>query len=239
MAEATRPPPHVAIIMDGNGRWAKARGCSRLAGHRAGVDALRAIVHHAKKIGIKWLTLYAFSSENWARPATEVTHLFGLLKFFIHHDLKNLTDNNIKVRIIGERETLDKDIQSLLAKAENMTATNNGLHLVVAFNYGGRGEIVRAARKISQAVADGYLAPQEITEDFLATHLDTTGIPDPDLIIRTSGEMRLSNFLLWQAAYAEFCFVPCLWPDFSPQDFDAVLADFCHRDRRFGGVDSV
>jgi len=231
-------PPHVAIIMDGNGRWAGARGRSRLSGHRAGVDALRAIVQHANKIGIKWLTLYAFSSENWARPAAEIAHLFGLLKLFIHRDLKNLADNNIKIRIIGTRENLSDEIKALLGRAEEMTKTNDGLQLVVAFNYGGRGEIVRAVQTISQQVAAGQLEPQTITEDLFAAHLDTADIPDPDLIIRTSGEMRLSNFLLWQAAYAEFCFVPCLWPDFSPQDFDAVLADFCQRDRRFGAINS-
>jgi len=229
-------PRHVAIIMDGNGRWAANRGESRLAGHRAGVDALRAIVRHADKIGIKWLTLYAFSSENWTRPAVEVTHLFGLLKLFIRHDLKLLSNKNIKIRVIGARDNLEEDIQALLTQAENMTMANEGLNLVVAFNYGARGEIVRAVRKIGEAVTAGKLDPQTITEENFATHLDTAGIPDPDLIIRTSGEMRLSNFLLWQAAYAEFYFVPCLWPDFSPQDFDCVLDDFCRRERRFGKI---
>jgi len=229
-------PRHVAVIMDGNGRWAQNRGQSRLVGHRAGVEALRAIVRHADTIGIKWLTLYAFSSENWTRPAVEVTHLFGLLKLFIRHDLKRLSNKNIKIRVIGERDNLEGDIQALLTQAEDMTAANDGLNLVVAFNYGGRGEIVRAARKIAEAAVAGKLDPQAIGEESFAAHLDTVGIPDPDLIIRTSGEMRLSNFLLWQAAYAEFCFVPCLWPDFSPQDFDSVLADFCRRDRRFGKI---
>jgi len=232
-------PHHVAIIMDGNGRWARARGQSRFHGHRAGVDALRAIVRHANEIGLKWLTLYAFSSENWTRPAQEVANLFGLLKLFIHHDLKNLNNNNIKIRIIGARDNLETDIDVLLTKAETMTQGNDGLNLVVAFNYGGRGEIVRAIHKISQNVVEGKVDIQAINEELVTASLDTVGMPDPDLIIRTSGEMRLSNFLLWQAAYAEFCFIPCLWPDFSPQDFDAVLADFCRRERRFGAVDPL
>jgi len=232
-------PRHVAIIMDGNGRWAASRGLARLAGHRAGVEALRSIVRHVDRLGIKWLTLYAFSSENWTRPALEVAHLFGLLKLFIRHDLKILARENIKIRVIGARDNLKEDIKGMLAKAEEMTAENDGLNLVVAFNYGARDEMVRAMRKIGQSIAAGQLVPQAITQDLLAAHLDTAGIPDPDLIIRTSGEMRLSNFLLWQAAYAEFCFVPCLWPDFSPRDFDDVLADFRHRDRRYGSVNCV
>jgi len=229
-------PSHVAIIMDGNGRWAKARGLSRLAGHRAGVEALRAVVGHADKIGIKWLTLYAFSSENWARPAVEVAHLFGLLKYFIHHDLKTLVQNNIRIRVIGARDNLDEMVKTLLKQAEERTQHNDGLNLIVAFNYGGRGEIVRAVHEIGKKLLDGQLELKDVTENLLSGYLDTVGIPDPDLIIRTSGEMRLSNFLLWQAAYAEFCFVPCLWPDFSSRDFDAVLDDFCRRDRRFGAV---
>jgi len=229
-------PRHVAIIMDGNGRWATNRGQLRLSGHRAGVEALRAIIRHAARIGIKWLTVYAFSSENWARPAAEVAHLFGLLKLFIRHDLKILADENVKIHVIGARDNLEKDIQNLLIQAEEMTLANDGLNLVVAFNYGARDEIVRAVRKIGQSVAEGNLEPQLITEEILESHLDTFNIPDPDLVIRTSGEKRLSNFLLWQAAYAEFCFVSHLWPDFSPQDFDTVLADFSRRERRFGNV---
>ena len=229
-------PAHVAIIMDGNGRWAKARGLPRIAGHRAGVEALRRTVRAAGEAGIGWLTVYAFSSENWTRPKSEINDLMGLLKLFIRRDLAELHQNGVKVKIIGDRRDLDGDIKLLLEEAETLTAGNRALNLVIAFNYGSRDEIVRAARKLAEAAAAGTLDPQSITSESLAAELDTAGIPDPDLVIRTSGELRLSNFLLWQAAYSEFIFLPCLWPDFSPAHLAEALQAFAARDRRFGGL---
>ncbi len=230
-------PCHVAIIMDGNGRWAKARGLPRTEGHRRGVEAVRRAIRHAADIGVSYLTLFSFSSENWARPASEVADLLGLLRLFIRSDLAELKANNVRVRIIGERDSLRPDLCKLLKDAEDGTRDNTGLTLVVAFNYGARDEIARAARKLAEAVANGALSPDEITIDAVSDALDTAKIPDPDLIIRTSGEQRLSNFLLWQAAYAEFVFVPVLWPDFDAAAFDAAIADFMNRERRFGRVD--
>lgn len=231
-------PNHVAIIMDGNGRWAKARGLPRTAGHKAGVDALRATVRNASDFGIQWLTLYAFSSENWSRPATEVSDLMGLLKLFIRRDLAELHRANVRVHIIGDRETVPHDIRTLLDDAEKLTAGNQKLNLVIAFNYGSRDEITRALRKIAISVKEGALAPAGISQETIANALDTFGMPDPDLVIRTSGEMRLSNFLLWQAAYAEFVFVSCLWPDFNRDRFSEAIAVFEQRERRFGGVEA-
>jgi undecaprenyl diphosphate synthase len=229
-------PEHVAIIMDGNGRWAKARGLPRLAGHRAGVEALRKAVRNVGEMGIDWLTVYAFSSENWSRPASEVTDLMGLLRLFIRRDLAELHQNGVRVRIIGEREGLQPDIASLLEEAESLTANNRALNLVIAFNYGGRDEIVRAARKIAAAAARGELASEAVTPEVFASYLDTNGIPDPDLVIRTSGELRLSNFLPWQAAYSELVFLPCYWPDFTHDHLADALAQYAARERRFGGV---
>lgn len=229
-------PEHIAIIMDGNGRWAKARGLPRSAGHRAGVEALQRTVRAVGDRGIGWLTVYAFSSENWSRPKTEVNDLMGLLKLFIRRDLAELHRNGVRVRVIGERAGLQADIADLLREAETLTALNRNMTLVIAFNYGSRDEIVRAARAAAQAVQRGEMTPGEITEAQLAAHLDTAGIPDPDLIIRTSGEQRLSNFLLWQAAYAELVFTPRYWPDFGPDDLDAAIETFDARERRFGGL---
>jgi undecaprenyl diphosphate synthase len=229
-------PEHIAIIMDGNGRWAKARGLPRSAGHRAGVEALQRTVRAVGDRGIGWLTVYAFSSENWSRPKTEVNDLMGLLKLFIRRDLAELHRNGVRVRVIGERTGLQADIADLLREAETLTALNRSMTLVIAFNYGSRDEIVRAARVAAEAVRRGEIAPGEITEALLASHLDTAGIPDPDLVIRTSGEQRLSNFLLWQAAYAELVFTPRYWPDFGPDDLDAALETFDARERRFGGL---
>jgi len=229
-------PEHIAIIMDGNGRWAKARGLPRSAGHRAGVEALQRTVRAVGDRGIGWLTVYAFSSENWSRPKTEVKDLMGLLKLFIRRDLAELHRNGVRVRVIGERTGLQADIADLLREAETLTALNRGMTLVIAFNYGSRDEIVRAARVAAEAVRRGEMTPGEITEALLASHLDTAGIPDPDLVIRTSGEQRLSNFLLWQAAYAELVFTPRYWPDFGPDDLDAALETFDARERRFGGL---
>ena len=232
------PPRHVAIIMDGNGRWARARGLPRTEGHRRGVEAVRRAIRHAAHLGIPYLTLFSFSSENWARPASEVADLLGLLRLFIRSDLAELKRNNVRIRIIGERCDLKPDLQSLLQEAEVTTADNTGLTLVVAFNYGSRDEIVRAARRLAAAVARGEMTSEEITVDAVSAALDTRDIPDPDVIIRTSGEQRLSNFLLWQAAYSEFVFAPVFWPDFGAEAFDAALADYYGRDRRFGRVDS-
>jgi undecaprenyl diphosphate synthase len=228
-------PTHVAIIMDGNGRWAKARGFPRVAGHRAGVEALRRTVRAAPELGIRWLTVYAFSSENWSRPTSEVNDLMGLLKLFIRRDLAELHHAGVRVRIIGDRATLTSDIRALLEEAEALTKSNEGLNLVVAFNYGGRDEIVRAARALAIAVKKGELEPEAITAQSFADVLDTGDMPDPDLLIRTSGELRLSNFLLWQLAYAELVFLPCYWPDFSEEHLGEALAQFAARERRYGG----
>jgi undecaprenyl diphosphate synthase len=229
-------PAHVAIIMDGNGRWAKARGLPRLAGHRAGVEALRQTVRAAGEMGISWLTVYAFSSENWSRPKSEVNDLMGLLKLFIRRDLAELHHSGVKVRIIGDRSGLEGDIKGLLEEAETLTCNNTALNLVIAFNYGSRDEIVRAARKLVEAAAAGDVKPEAVTTESFAALLDTADIPDPDLVIRTSGELRLSNFLLWQAAYSEFVFLPCFWPDFSRAHLAEAVQAFAARERRFGGV---
>ena len=229
-------PAHVAIIMDGNGRWAKARGLPRLAGHRAGVEALRQTVRAAGEMGISWLTVYAFSSENWSRPKSEVNDLMGLLKLFIRRDLAELHHNGVRVRIIGDRSGLEGDIKVLLEEAETLTRNNTALNLVIAFNYGSRDEIVRAARKLAEAATAGDVKPETVTAESFAALLDTADIPDPDLVIRTSGELRLSNFLLWQAAYSEFVFLPCFWPDFGPAHLAEAVQAFAARERRFGGV---
>ncbi len=229
-------PRHVAIIMDGNGRWAEARGLPRTEGHRRGVEAVRRAVKAATESGVAYLTIYSFSSENWARPADEVSYLMGLLKLFIRRDLAELHRNGVRVRVMGERAGLAPDIKELLLEAEQRTAGNSGLTLVVAFNYGARQEIVAAMRRLAAQVAAGELAPGDIDGDAVAGALQTAGIPDPDLIIRTSGEQRLSNFLLWQAAYSEFVFLPVLWPDFDAASFSAALREYARRQRRFGGV---
>ncbi len=237
--QLVRIPEHVAIIMDGNGRWAKQRGLPRAMGHRKGVEAVRDVVREAGDVGIPYLTLFAFSSENWSRPEAEVTDLMGLLKAFIRRDLADLHSQNVRIRIIGSRDKLNGDILPLLIEAEETTRHNTGLTLVIAFNYGARDEIVRASRKLAEKVARGEMAAAEIDAQAIEGHLDTSGIPDPDLVIRTSGEERLSNFLLWQAAYAELLFVPEFWPDFSRDIFHAALETYARRDRRFGGVAPV
>ncbi|MHC1548984.1 isoprenyl transferase [Phyllobacterium sp. K27] len=229
-------PRHIAIIMDGNGRWAKARGLPRAAGHKAGVESLRETIRAAGKMAIPYLTLFAFSSENWSRPRSEVSDLMGLLKLFIRRDLADLHRENVRVRIIGEREGLAKDILGLLTEAETLTQKNQGLTLVIAFNYGSRNEITRAVKKLVDDVAAGIIAGSAITAEDISARLDTAEMPDPDLIIRTSGEMRLSNFLLWQAAYSEFMFLPCYWPDFRPSHLSEAIETFQSRERRFGGV---
>ncbi|MEO9336904.1 isoprenyl transferase [Mesorhizobium sp. SB112] len=228
-------PAHVAIIMDGNGRWAKERGLPRVAGHRSGVEALRRIVRAVGQKGIPWLTVYAFSSENWTRPQSEVSDLMGLLKIFIHKDLNELHGNGVRVRIVGEREGLQPEIRKLLEAAEEKTAENRNMTLVIAFNYGGRDEILRAAKRMARAAMDGDLQLESVTAETFGGFLDTAGIPDPELVIRTSGEMRLSNFLLWQAAYSELVFMPCYWPDFTSDHLNQALDQFSRRERRFGG----
>ncbi len=229
-------PEHVAIIMDGNGRWAKQRGLPRVMGHRRGVEAVRETVRAAGDCGVRYLTLFAFSSENWRRPESEVSDLMGLLKAFIRRDLAELHRENVRVRIIGDRQGLKNDIRSLLEEAEHMTADNTRLTLVIAFNYGSRDEIARATMAIARDVAEGRLDAESITPEIISARLDTSGIPDPDLIIRTSGEERLSNFLLWQAAYSEFLFVPEYWPDFDRQQFFSAIEQYATRDRRFGAL---
>ncbi|HVB90424.1 MAG TPA: isoprenyl transferase [Beijerinckiaceae bacterium] len=239
---AGRSPPgprHVGIIMDGNGRWASARGLPRFEGHRRGVEAVRQAVRSAIDLGIDYLTIYSFSSENWTRPAREVADLIGLLKRFVRTDLADLRRNGVRVRIIGARDDLSPDLRALLEEAEQTTRANSRLTLVVAFNYGSRQEIVAAARRLAERVAIGDLDPASISQHTIAATLDTAGIPDPDLIIRTSGEQRLSNFLLWQAAYAEFVFLSIHWPDFDRAAFEGAIAQFMARDRRFGGVRPV
>src|SRR5271157_4240904 len=235
-SRSARTPAHVAIIMDGNGRWALARGLPRFEGHRRGVEAVRRAVRSAIEHEVQFLTIYSFSSENWSRPPDEVAMLMGLLKRFIRNDLAELSAHGVRVRIIGERDNLMPDIISLIVEAETLTANNRGLTLTVAFNYGARQEIVEAARRIAIDVRDGRLDAEAIDQNELAERLETTGLPDPDLIIRTSGEMRLSNFLLWQAAYAELVFLPILWPDFDDAAFVSALDQYAARERRFGAV---
>jgi undecaprenyl diphosphate synthase len=229
-------PRHVAIIMDGNGRWAAQRGLPRAEGHRRGVEALRKTVRAAGELGIEILTIFSFSSENWSRPQQEIRDLMGLLRRFIRHDLAELHGNNVRVRVIGEREGLEPEIAKLLTEAEELTKDNTGLTLVVAFNYGARQEIVRAVRRIVDDVAAGVLNPASIDTTTVANHLDTANILDPDLLIRTSGEQRLSNFLLWQAAYAELVFTPIYWPDFDRAALESAIAEYRRRERRFGGL---
>ncbi len=229
-------PRHVAIIMDGNGRWAAARGLPRVEGHRRGVEALRRTVRAAGDLGIAYLTIFSFSAENWSRPPSEIRELMALLRRFIRHDLADLHRNGVRVRVIGERENLDGDIRPLLDEAEELTKENKRLVLVVAFNYGARQEIARAAQRMAAAVAAGDLAVGAVTAAKLASYLDAPDLPDPDLIIRTSGEQRLSNFLLWQAAYSELVFMPIYWPDFDRVALESAITEFRRRERRFGGL---
>jgi undecaprenyl diphosphate synthase len=231
-----RIPEHVAIIMDGNGRWANGRGFPRAIGHSKGVEAVRETVKAAADAGVKYLTLFAFSSENWRRPETEVNDLLGLLRKFIRRDLAELHSQNVRIRIIGDRQNLRGDILPLLLEAEETTKQNTALTLVIAFNYGSRDEIARAAAGLARDVAAGLLRPADITAEMINARLDTADMPDPDLIIRTSGEERLSNFLLWQSAYSELMFVPDYWPDFNRDMFFAALTKYAARDRRFGGL---
>jgi undecaprenyl diphosphate synthase len=224
----------VAIIMDGNGRWAKARGLPRVAGHQRGVDALRGVVEAGQEMRIDYLTLYAFSSENWKRPPQEVDDLMGLLRLYLRRELRELHRNGVRIRFIGEWWKLAADIVKLIADAEETTASNTGLTLIIAVNYGSHREIVQASKRIAAAVADGTMKLEDIDEANFARHLHTDGIPDPDLVIRTSGEQRLSNFLLWQAGYAELVFMDVLWPDFNKQSLQQAVDEFHQRERRYG-----
>ena len=232
----TQIPRHVAIIMDGNGRWAQSRGLPRSAGHRMGVEAVRRTVRAAIEIGVKFLTIFSFSSENWARPASEIDDLMGLMKRFIRRDLAELHQNNVRVRVIGEREGVDAELLGLIDEAVELTNANTALDLVIAFNYGSRAEIARAARRLAERVLEGTIKVEQITPEALSAALDTQSIPDPDLLIRTSGELRLSNFLLWQSAYTEFVFLEACWPDFGRELLQQAIDEYRRRDRRYGGV---
>ncbi len=227
-------PAHVAIIMDGNGRWAASRGLPRVAGHRAGAQAVRRTIEAAIRGGVGWLTLYAFSSENWRRPVGEVLDLTGLMRHYLRHEVDELTREGVRLHVIGDRTRFEPDLQAELAEAERRTAHNTRLNLIMALSYGARHEIVEAARRAARAARDGTLDPETLDEAAFGQLLSTSGIPDPDLILRTSGEQRLSNFLLWQAAYAELMFLDVLWPDFSGEHFAGALAEFSRRERRYG-----
>ena len=228
------PPLHVAVIMDGNGRWAKARGLPRTAGHRRGVEVAREVVEAAADSGVSILTLFGFSSENWNRPQSEIRDLMGLLRLYLRNEVGNLHKNGVRLRVIGERSRMAPDIVALIEDAEARTIGNKRLTLVIALNYGGRQEIVAAARRIADAVKAGSLDSEDIDETLFSEHLFLADLPDPDLLIRTSGEQRVSNFLLWQLAYTEFIFVDTLWPDFSKERFDEAVREFQGRERRFG-----
>lgn len=232
-------PIHAAIIMDGNGRWAAARNLPRAEGHRAGVEAAKRAVEAARDLGLSYLTLYSFSTENWRRPAGEIRDLIGLLRQFIMDDLPSLKREGVKVKIIGDRDHLDRELKMLVSRAEQETRANTRFNLQIAFNYGGRDEIVRAVKAAAKAVKAGEVEPEAIDEAILAKYFDTAGAPDPDLVIRTSGEKRISNFLLWQAAYAEYVFLDVLWPDFNHEWFAAAIEEYKGRERRFGGSGAV
>lgn len=229
-------PDHVAIIMDGNGRWAKNRGLPRTAGHRRGADAARVAVRAAVAHGVGYLTLYGFSSENWKRPADEVEELMGLLRFYLRSEIAELHKEGVRLRVIGDRSRLAFDIVKLIEDAERLTANNDKLTLTVALSYGSRAEIAGAARQLAEDAVAGRIRSYEIDESSLASRLFTAGIPDPDLLIRTSGEQRISNFLLWQSAYTEFVFIDTLWPDFTEEDFVRAIKEYHGRDRRYGAT---
>jgi undecaprenyl diphosphate synthase len=234
--DAALMPRHVAIIMDGNGRWAAERGLPRALGHRSGVEAVRRTVKAAIDLSIPFLTLYSFSSENWSRPKDEIDDLMGLMKRFIRCDLAELHQNNVRVMVIGERENIDPEMRALIDEACELTRENTRLTLIIAFNYGARSEITRAARRLAEDVAAGRLAPADITADHMTLALDTSDIPDPELLIRTGGERRLSNFLLWQCAYSEFVFLDAYWPDFGRDLLLEAVSQYNARERRFGGL---
>jgi len=229
-------PRHVAIIMDGNGRWAKARGLPRTAGHRRGVDTVREIVRASGELGIEYLTLFGFSTENWKRPLEEVNFLMGLLRQYLRAELETLAREGARLRIVGDHEGLAADIVDMIKAAEDRTRANVRINLSIALNYGGRADIVQAARHLAAAAAQGRLSPDAIDEGMLERHLHTHELPEPDLLIRTGGEQRISNFLLWQSAYTELVFSDALWPDFSKADLEHAIAEFRRRERRYGAV---
>jgi len=228
------PPVHVAIIMDGNGRWAKSRNLPRTAGHQRGAQSVKTAVESAVDAGVSYLTLYGFSSENWKRPEGEVRDLMGLLRFYLKSEVRNLHKKGVRLLFIGDRDRLDMDIVSLIEESEALTEANSRLTLTIALSYGGRAEITRAAKKLAEKVRSGDVDPDNINEDLFSEYLYTSGIPDPDILIRTSGEQRISNFLLWQLAYSEFLFIDVYWPDFSKQHFDDAIREFQLRERRYG-----
>ena len=234
VATPRAPPRHVAIIMDGNGRWAKARGMPRIAGHRRGAEAARRAVIAAAELGIRYLTLFGFSSENWKRPSAEIQDLMALLHHYLCGEIAELHRNGVRLKVIGQFARLAQDIVSLIQHAETVTRDNSRITLTIALSYGGRAEIVAAVRAIAAQAASGALAVEEVDEDCIARHLFTAGIPDPDVLIRTSGEQRISNFLLWQCAYSELVFTKTLWPDFSKRDLEWAIDEFCGRERRYG-----
>lgn len=236
MENGMKIPNHVAIILDGNGRWAKSKGMPRNYGHVQGAKTVEVICEEAYRMGIQYLTVYAFSTENWNRPRDEVDALMGLLRNYMKTCLKTAAKNNMCVRILGEKSRLDNDIRNRMTQLEEATKANTGLHFQIAINYGGRDEIVRAVRRLAGNAADGSLRAEDITEDMISEALDTHGIPEPDLLIRTCGEQRISNFLLWQLAYTEFYFTPVAWPDFSKEELEKAVEAYNKRDRRYGLV---
>lgn len=234
-AEA-KPPLHVAMVMDGNGRWAKRRGLPRTLGHQAGVEALRRIVQAAPELNIRWLTMYGFSTENWSRPAAEVAELMALPQRYFKNDLARLEREGVRVRVLGREQGLSRELLKICREAEARTAGNDALHLSIAFNYGGQADITDAARRFAEEVAAGRAKPGDLDEALFARHLSTRDLPPPDVIVRPSGEQRLSNFVLWEAAYAEFVFQDVLWPDYTPEHLGQAIAEYYTRDRRYGAV---
>jgi len=235
--QSSNHPKHIAIIMDGNGRWAQARGLPRTAGHGRGVEAVKRVVKDAAELGVKYLTLFGFSSENWSRPVDEVRELMRLLRMYLRAETADLHANNIRLKVIGNRAELEPDIVGMIEQAEKLTENNTAITVIIALNYGGRNDILQAAADMAAAIArDGVEPNYESAEEYFPQFLSTAGIPDPDILIRTSGEQRVSNFLLWQCAYAEMIFTPTLWPDFSRSDLESAIQDYSQRDRRFGGI---
>lgn len=236
MSEVRSVPQHVAIIMDGNGRWAQKRGLPRTAGHAQGARVVEQILEDADHMGIRYLTVYAFSTENWSRPPAEVKMLMNLLRTYMKTSLAKCAKNNVRIRVLGDKSRLDDDLQKAIANLEENTRNNTGIGFQIAINYGARDEMRRAVTRIAQKAVRGELRPEEITEDTISNELDTAGIPDPDLLIRTSGEERLSNFLMWQLSYAEFYFTETAWPDFTKKDLQEAVDSYMHRERRMGGL---
>lgn len=227
-------PRHVAIIMDGNGRWAKARSLPTIAGHRAGAKSAEEVVSHASKLGIEYITLFAFSSENWQREQEWVEEFMGLLRWYLQHSIDKLVKNNVRIKFIGDRTTFAKDLQDMIGVVEKRTENNTGITVILALSYGGRDEITRTTQKLAIDVQNGILRPEDITEDLISRNLDTGFCIDPDLFIRTSGEQRISNYLLWQMAYTEYVFVDCFWPDFGAKQLDLAIEQYSKRHRRYG-----